>query len=90
MYSVTPLIPAMLYVNKIIQTAIYAFIYIHTEQVCINNTLTTNQESHSFADEKTKKKKSACSLSLSFFKTLLASISKKVSKENERDKERLT
>ncbi len=89
MYSVTPLIPAMLYVNKIIQTAIYAFIYIHTEQVCINNTLTTNQESHSFADEKTKKKKISL-FSLSLFNTLLVSISKKVSKENERDKERLT
>ncbi len=66
MYSVTPLIPAMLYVNKIIQTAIYAFIYIHTEQVCINNTLTTNQESHSFADEKTEKKNQIV-LSLSLF-----------------------
>lgn len=75
MYSVTPLIPAMLYINKIIQTAIYAFIYIHTEQVCIDNTLTTNQESHSFADER-RKKNNQLVFSLSFY-TLSASISKK-------------
>lgn len=67
MYSVTALIPATLYVNTIIQTSIYAFIYIHTEQVCIDNTSTTNEESHSFADEKGKKKnQSARSLSLFF------------------------
>ncbi len=81
MYSVTALIPATLYVNTIIQTSIYAFIYIHTEQVCIDNTSTTNEESHSFADEKKKKNQSARSLSLFFFNTLSASISKKFQKK---------
>lgn len=75
MYSVTPLIPATLYVNTINQTSIYAFIYIHTEQVCIDNTSTTNEESHSFADER-KKQINQFVLSLSLSLLYLISIHK--------------
>lgn len=91
MYSGTPLIPAT-----------FKYIYIYTSKhpfmhslgsiqnrYVKDNTSTTNEESHSFADEKKNEKKNQSVRSLSIF--LFISIHKQeVSKENERDKERLT